>query len=145
MLASALLKQHALHNTYEASMTQAPVPATILVVEDDPPTSEFLVDLLDMEGYATRIAASGKDALAQLTEQPVNAVLLDRRLPDMDGLDVCRQIRHSINAAVPIILLTADHSLALEAAARDAGATVYLPKPMPPEVLLRRLAALVRD
>ena len=124
-------------------MTQPPTHPTILVVEDDAATSEFLVDLLDMEGYATRIAASGKDALAQLAKQSVNAVLLDRRLPDMDGLAVCREIRASIHGTVPIMLLTADYSAELEAAARDAGITDYLPKPFPPDLLLRRFAVLV--
>jgi DNA-binding response OmpR family regulator len=88
---------------------------------------------------------SGEAALAALREHPVAAVVLDWRLPDMDGLAVCRQIRHAIDPVVPIILVTAQHSLALEAAVRDAGVTVYLPKPMPPAVLLRRLAELVLE
>lgn len=124
-------------------MTQLPMPATIFVVEDDAATSEFLVDLLSLEGYTLRVAASGGAALAELAEHPVSVVLLDRRLPDIDGLAVCRQIRQSIDATVPIILLTADYNVELEAAARDAGATAYLPKPFPPDVLLDRVAALV--
>lgn len=120
------------------------MPATILVVEDDPATSEFLVDLLSLEGYATRVATSGSAALEALVEQPASVVLLDRRLPDMDGLAVCRQIRHQIDAAVPIILMTADYSAELEAVARTAGVSAYLPKPFAPDVLLDRVAALVQ-
>lgn len=116
----------------------------ILVVEDDEATSEFLVDLLSLEGYTTRVAASGSAALKQLAAHPASVVLLDRRLPDMDGLALCRQIRQSIDATVPIILLTADYGAELEAAAHDAGVTDYLPKPFPPDVLLDRIAAPVR-
>jgi DNA-binding response OmpR family regulator len=117
---------------------------TILVVEDDAATSEFLVDLLSFAGYATRVAASGGAALGMLRKHPASVVLLDRRLPDMDGLAVCRQIRQRIDPAVPIILLMADYSAELEAAARDAGVTAYLSKPFPPDVLLDRVAALVQ-
>ena len=125
-------------------MPHSYVSVTLLVVEDDAATSEFLVDLLSAEGYTTRVAASGHAALAMLMEQSVNAVLLDRRLPDMDGLTVCRKIRASIHSTVPIILLTADYSAELEAAAHAAGITDYLPKPFPPNVLLDRVAALIR-
>lgn len=117
-------------------------PMTILIVEDDRATSDFFVELLSMQGYATHVVTSGQAALATLAQQPISVVLLDWRLPDMDGLTVSRQIRHLINLAVPIVLVTANHSLALEAAARDAGVTVYFPKPMPAEMLLKRLATL---
>ncbi len=126
-------------------MMRSPTPAPILVVEDDAATSEFFVDLLREAGYDPHVAMSGEAALTALREHPVAAVVLDWRLPDMDGLAVCRQIRHAIDPVVPIILVTAQHSLALEAAVRDAGVTVYLPKPMPPAVLLRRLAELVLE
>lgn len=124
-------------------MTRLPMPTTILVVEDNAATSELLVDLLSLEGNTTRVAASGAAALAELAEHPVSVVLLDRRLPDLDGLAVCRQVRQSIDATVPIILLTADYNAELEASARNAGVTDYFPKPFPPDVLLDRVAALV--
>jgi two-component system response regulator MprA len=124
-------------------MTPPPVPARILVVEDDAATSEFFVDLLSMAGYATHVAASGQAALAVLRAHPVNVVLLDRWLPDMDGLAVCRAIRAAIDATVPIILLTAERSPGLEVAAQDAGITTYLLKPFLPDVLLERVAALL--
>jgi DNA-binding response OmpR family regulator len=120
-----------------------PVPATILVVEDDGDTSEFFADLLDFAGYHTHVAASGTAALAAFPQQPIHLVLLDRRLPDMDGLDVCRTLRHTGAATVPIILLTADHSPDLGARAQEAGITAYLPKPVDPQVLLDRIAALL--
>ena len=115
---------------------------TILIVEDDAATSELFVELLSMEGYHTHVVTSGQAALATLAQQPISVVLLDWRLPDMDGLAVSRQIRRTLHLAVPIVLVTANHSLALEATARDAGVTVYFPKPMPAEMLLKRLATL---
>ena len=118
-------------------------PMTILIVEDDAATSELFVELLSMEGYHTQVVTSGQAALTALAQQPISAVLLDWRLPDMDGLAVSRQIRHTLHLGVPIVLITAHHSLALEATARDAGVTVYFPKPMPAEMLLKRLATLI--
>ena len=117
-------------------------PMTILIVEDDAATSALYADLLRMDGYHTHVVTSGQAALTALAQQPISAVLLDWRLPDMDGLAVSRQIRHTLHLGVPIVLITAHHSLALEAAARDAGVTVYFPKPMPAEMLLKRLATL---
>jgi DNA-binding response OmpR family regulator len=121
-----------------------PVPATILIVEDDAATSEFFADLLDFAGYQTYVAASGADALAHGTQHPVQLVLLDRRLPDMDGLDLARVLRTTLPAPVPMILVTADHTRALGDAARAAGISAYLPKPVDPQVLLDRIAALLR-
>ncbi len=126
-------------------MTHPPMNATILVVEDDAATSEFLLDLLEMEGYRTRHAASGHAALGVLMEHPINAVLLDRRLPDMDGLEVCREIRRTIHATLPIILLTAEYDVELEAAATRAGITKFMSKPFPPDRLIDQVAALIRS
>jgi len=81
---------------------------------------------------------------AQFAQHPIHLVLLDRRLPDMDGLDVGRALRASMPDIVPIILLTADHSHAQGAAARAAGINVYLSKPVDPTVLLDRIAALLQ-
>lgn len=132
-----------MHTMDAANLPPVPVPVTILIVEDDPATSEFFADLLDFAGYHAQVAASGTAALAAFPQEPIHLVLLDRRLPDMDGLDVCRTLRHSGAATVPIILLTADHSPDLGARAQDAGITAYLPKPVDPQVLLDRIAALL--
>jgi DNA-binding response OmpR family regulator len=129
--------------TDAANLPPVPVPVTILIVEDDPATSEFFADLLDFAGYQTQVAASGTAALAAFPQQPIHLVLLDRRLPDMDGLDVGRALRASSTATVPIILVTADHDPDVGARAQDAGITVYLPKPVDAQVLLDRIAALL--
>lgn len=117
---------------------------TILVVEDDAATSDFYVDLLTMMDYQVTTAISGRAALVQLSEGRVDCILLDRRLPDLDGLSVCRYIRASIDASVPIIMLTAESNDAVAAMARDAGVTDFLRKPFQPEHLLQLLDKLVQ-
>jgi len=128
----------------EAGMDDAPGPATILIVEDDAATSAFLVDVLRDAGYHTLVAALGRAALAELGERAVDLVLLDWWLPDMDEVAVCRQIRATLDATLPIVVLTADARVELAATARDAGVTAYLRKPLAPAVLLDQVAALVR-
>ena len=116
---------------------------TILIVDDDVDTADFFAELLEMEGYQTRIAGSGREALAALDERPVHLILLDHRLPDMNGLEVCRQIRYAGNLSLPILLVTADSTHGLAMTARAAGVTAYLPKPMRNDDLLDQIAALL--
>jgi DNA-binding response OmpR family regulator len=66
-------------------------------------------------------------------------ILLDRRLPDADGVELCRAFRAALGAAVPIIVITADRAPGLEATARAAGATDFVLKPYHPDALLTRL------
>jgi DNA-binding response OmpR family regulator len=115
----------------------------VLIIEDDEATREFLALLLISSGYQVYTAPSGHEGLVQASTQPVSAVLLDRRLPDMDGVAVCRGLRERIGSQVPVIMLTADHDSALDAAGQAAGATTLLRKPFPPKMLLDRLAAVL--
>ncbi len=119
-------------------------PPMILVVEDDAATGEFYAELLDLNGYGAHVATTGRDALAAIAQQAVQAVLLDRRLPDIDGLQLCRQLRAAVGPDVPIILLTADYSAKLADEANAAGASGFLRKPVEPAVLLGRVADLIR-
>lgn len=116
---------------------------TILVIEDDQDTVEFLELFLDMSGYQVQTAGTGARGLALATAHAIAAVLLDRRLPDMDGITVCERLRAQLGRAVPIILLTADHDPALHTAARDAGVSAVLQKPFAPDALLQQLAAVL--
>lgn len=123
-------------------MPQQPQDATartVLVIEDDEDTLHFVEDLLIMSGYAVLGAASGQAALAHLAGHGIDVILLDRRLPDVDGVVLCRRLREHIDGVVPVIIVTADRSPGLEAAARAAGATDFLLKPYLPADLLRRL------
>ena len=116
-----------------------PQPTRILVVEDDRDTREFYEDLLTADGYAVLGASTGQAALAHLAAQAVQAIVLDRRLPDRDGVQLCRLLRDHLDAQVPIIFVTADHEPGLEATARAAGISDVLLKPFDPLDLLALL------
>ncbi len=112
---------------------------TVLVIEDDEDTRQFVEDLLIMSGYAVLGAASGQAALAHVAAHRIDVILLDRRLPDADGVTLCPRLREHVDGGLPIILVTADRSPGLEAASRAAGATDFLLKPYLPADLLGRL------
>ncbi len=112
---------------------------TVLVIEDDEDTRQFVEDLLVMAGYAVLGAASGQAALAHVAAHRIDVILLDRRLPDADGVTLCHRLREHVDGVVPIILVTADRAPGLEAAARAAGVTDVLLKPYLPPDLLGRL------
>ena len=118
---------------------QSPTPPTVLVVEDDSETREFLIELLDIFGYHPVQAATGASGLAAVHAQPVHAILLDLRLPDMDGFAVCSYLRANGHPELPIILVTADRRPDLAHLARAAGVTTVLAKPFTTEALIERL------
>ncbi|HEY0737471.1 MAG TPA: response regulator [Herpetosiphonaceae bacterium] len=123
-------------------MDAAPlVPATILVIDDDAALLGFLEELLTLAGYQVRTASSETDGLRQATTGPVSAILLDRRLSDVDGLILCRSLRDLLGEEVPILLLTGDADRALDTAARAAGASTVIGKPFAVDALLRQVAA----
>jgi two-component system, OmpR family, response regulator MprA len=115
----------------------------ILVVDDDPGIAESLNRALKREGYAVRLASDGEAALAEVASEPPDAMILDVSMPKLDGLSVCRRLRADGNR-VPILVLTARHSLGDRVAGLDAGADDYLVKPFDLEELLARLRALMR-
>lgn len=124
-------------------MTQAPSQpnqrTTILVVENDFDTLEFYEILLMAESYQVRAASTGQAALAYVAIHPLNGIVLDRRLPDFDGLHLCRLLREHVGTQVPIIFVTADREPALESLGRAAGIMDFLLKPFHPADLLDRV------
>ncbi len=115
----------------------------ILVVDDDPGISESLRRALSREGYAVSLAPDGEIALETAARESPDALILDVSMPKLDGLSVCRRLRAYGNR-VPILVLTARHSLGDRVAGLDAGADDYLVKPFDLEELLARLRALMR-
>lgn len=115
-----------------------PSTATVLIVEDDEATQEFVTFFLSASGYTVLEAASGQEALALFATHTIDAVLLDRRLPDMDGIDIARTMRNE--SSVPIILVTADHDPSLDAQAHAAGINAIITKPFLPDRLLAQIA-----
>src|SRR5919201_4191207 len=106
-----------------------PVPARILLVEDDPDTARLLAGALrsGAEPFEVAAVASVRAALADLAEQPVDCLLLDYRLPDADGLEGLRQIRQA-HPDVPVIVVTGAGSEEVAVEALKLGATDYLVK-----------------
>jgi DNA-binding response OmpR family regulator len=115
----------------------------ILVVEDEPALRSYLVPLLERTGYTADAVASGAEALAAVADRPPDLVLLDVGLPDLSGLDVCREIRRA-QRYVPVILLTGLDSREDELRGFAVSADDYVTKPVQPETLLARVRALLR-
>jgi DNA-binding response OmpR family regulator len=113
----------------------------ILVVEDDPDTQDFYEFLLTSEGYDVTMAPDGQIALARATDTHVVGILLDQRLPDISGVELCCQLRALLAPTMPIFFLSGDHSLSLREQAMTAGVTAFLLKPFEPDALLALLAA----
>lgn len=115
---------------------------SLLFIEDDDGIRLALSMALEDEGYSVREAANGGDGLAAFDETPPDLVLLDLRLPDMSGFDVCRRIR--AKSIVPIIMITAQTDTHDMVAGLEAGADDYITKPVVPKELAARIRALLR-
>ena len=116
--------------------------ARILLIEDDPRLAEMVKSYLGEAGFPVSIAARGATALALQARESFDAIILDLMLPDMDGLDICRQIR--AQAETPILMLTARGDAMDRVIGLEMGADDYLPKPFEPRELLARLKAILR-
>jgi two-component system response regulator MprA len=115
----------------------------LLVVDDDRALRDALRRALSLGGYEVALAESGGSALAQVTAENPDAMVLDIGLPDIDGLDVCRLLRSEGNR-VPILILTARDAVSDRIDGLDAGADDYLVKPFDIDELKARLRALLR-
>jgi|SRR5882672_5174122 len=114
----------------------------ILVVEDDPRLAEMLSEYLGQAGFRVTVAPLGRAALERLSAAEYDAVVLDLMLPDMDGLDVCRQLRTTSDT--PVLMLTGRGDAIDRIVGLEIGADDYLPKPFEPRELLARLRAILR-
>jgi two-component system, OmpR family, response regulator MprA len=115
----------------------------VLVVEDDPAIARVLELELGEDGYRVEVTVAGTDGLPATERERPDLVVLDVRLPDMDGLTVCRRARRS-GHDMPILMLTALDRVGDRVVGLDAGADDYLAKPFAIEELLARLRALQR-
>jgi CheY-like chemotaxis protein len=125
--------------TSESVASRRPV---ILVVDDDQTTCEVLRELLQDEGYAVAIATTGRAGLERIAAGGVDLVVLDLLLPDMDGTDLCREVRAREPAAgtpLPIIMLTAYLAPHGREESLAAGASDYLDKPFDASDLVERV------
>jgi diguanylate cyclase (GGDEF)-like protein len=117
----------------------------ILVVDDDPDILQFVEMNLDMEGFDTQTAESGRVALEVARERPPDLILLDVMMPELDGLTVLRRLRSSpATASIPVVLLTAKALAEDRVRGLDLGADDYITKPFDIEELLARVKAVLR-
>jgi two-component system OmpR family response regulator len=115
----------------------------LLVVEDAPKMSSVLQRAFREDGYAVDVQASGLEAVWMGSECDFDAVILDIGLPDIDGFDVCRQLRER-GRRMPILMLTAREAVSDLVRGLDVGADDYLTKPFELEELRARVRALIR-
>jgi two-component system response regulator MprA len=115
----------------------------ILVVEDEARIASLISRTLRLEGYQVEVAANGETALDKALSNPPDLIVLDVMLPDIDGLEVCRQLRMA-GCDEPVLMLTAKDAISDRVAGLDAGADDYLVKPFAFDELLARIRALLR-
>ncbi len=115
---------------------------TILVIEDEERIVQFLKRGLTYEGYDVKSALDGETGLDLAESSPPDLVVLDVMLPELDGLEVCRQLRQT--GEIPILMLTAKDAVEDRVRGLDAGADDYLVKPFALDELLARIRALLR-
>lgn len=117
-------------------------PAHILLVDDEVSIQRTLAPLLRARGYTLTIAGNGRAAVEAFERDRPDLVILDLGLPDMDGSEVCRQVRE--RADTPILVLSARGEEKDKVAALDQGADDYVTKPFGPEELIARVRTALR-
>ena len=115
---------------------------TILIVDDEKPIVDILVYNLQKEGYETLEARDGEEAVEVALDKKPDLILLDIMLPKMDGLAVCKRIRHSLN--VPILMLSAKDEEIDKILGLELGADDYVTKPFSVRELMARVKANLR-
>lgn len=117
----------------------------ILLVDDEPDILEFLSYNLKKEGYQVSTALNGKDAVTIAKKEIPHLVILDVMMPDMDGIETCRELREADDLKnVLIAFLTARNEDYSQIAGFEVGADDYINKPIKPRVLLSRIKAILR-
>ncbi|MCU1567188.1 MAG: DNA-binding response regulator [Pseudarthrobacter sp.] len=116
--------------------------ASVLIVDDEVQILRALQINLNARGYSTVIAFTGHTALEQAAQHPVDVIILDLGLPDLDGVEVIRRLRRWNK--VPIVVLSARHGSDDKIQALDAGADDYVTKPFGMDELMARLRAALR-
>ncbi|MEJ9150322.1 response regulator transcription factor [Bacillus smithii] len=118
--------------------------AKILIVDDDPHIRKLLQVILAEEGFTILEAQDGKDALSLLDSEKVDLIILDIMMPNMDGWDLCENIRAYYSDSLPILMLTAKGETAQKVKGFNLGADDYLVKPFHPAELIARIKALLK-
>ena len=119
---------------------------TVLIIEDEGDIRHFIARVLELEGYQVLTADDGPTGLALLHKNAVDLVLLDLRLPGMDGWTILREIkRDEALAAIPVIVLTAIAEVIQRKKTLRMGALKYLVKPLSAGILSQTIAGVLRQ
>lgn len=117
----------------------------VLVVDDEAPCADMLVELFSSEGFDVEVAADGEAALVAMEESAPDIVLLDIGLPGIDGIEVCRSIKqNALTRLTPVVLVTGFRGRELRIAGIDAGADDFVSKPFDADELRARVKSLTR-
>jgi two-component system catabolic regulation response regulator CreB len=127
---------------YDRHPGRRAVSHKILLVEDEPGIADTITYALETEGMTVAWCSTGEDALAALAEQDADLVILDIGLPDLNGFDLCRDIR--AHSSVPVIFLTARTDEVDRVAGLEMGGDDYVVKPFSPRELSARVRAVLR-
>lgn len=114
----------------------------ILVVDDEPQITRVLKTTLSAQGYSTRAAGDGVQALDEMRSWSPDLIITDLKMPNMDGLELCRKVR--AQTRIPIIVLSVKGEETVKVEALDAGADDYVTKPFSVNELLARVRAALR-
>jgi signal transduction histidine kinase len=126
-------------------MNPAPHTPEILVVDDDPRNRKLLEEYLAGAGYDVRLAPDGRSALLSAFERPPDLVLLDVMMPDLSGLDVCRQLKGDPRTRLAqVVLVTALDGAPHRVEGLDTGADDYMAKPVRREEFLAKVRSMLR-
>jgi two-component system cell cycle response regulator len=118
------------------------VQGNVLVVDDDRNAVDILNRLLTKEGFAVKCANGGREAVEIATAHPIDIILLDVMMPDMDGFQVCEALRKNPRTAeIPVILLTAKDDMETRVVGMRLGVSEFLTKPINKTELFARLKA----
>jgi CheY-like chemotaxis protein len=120
------------------------LPWRVLVIQGDPRERELLTSYLRAAGYVVESAETGSLALSLVVAQPFDLILLDLRLPDMAGYEVCRLLRQRPQTqSIPVIIVTESEELTLHRQAYAAGAQACIPKPVRGPALVATIEAVL--
>ena len=120
-------------------MTEQTEKPVVLAVDDTPENLDVVKGLLSSR-FVVKAAVNGMMALKIAEKKPPDLILLDIRMPGMDGYEVCRKLKaNETTAAIPVIFLTGESGVASEADALAAGAAGYVTKPIDPDILFAKI------
>ena len=115
----------------------------ILIVDDDPLQVKLLVEIFNINHYSALGVHSGMEALSMLETMPFGLILSDIRMPEMDGVELCRKVK-KLAPTIPVVLMTAYAGDELVLDGIKAGALITMSKPLESEQLFNQIAFLVQ-